>query len=394
MSRQNSSPSPSTSSDIATGQENKYLYCAYHECTRPSWEDHIRDEHYCIFHTPRAEAKRKDFEAAWKNLLASTRNPDGEYQDLDCTGFVFPVKLDFHGARFSGRTVFNDTLFLDFADFYEVEFCDYIEFNDATFTANSDFSYVRFPEYAGFLRAVFSGNTHFYNARFGGVGDFREARFKSRVNFAYVRFEKIGIFDNADFIGADLSYSSFGNCRFEHVRYAMQPMYINGIIFPPERWKVWRWRPRRRVQATNFTGIETRDILTATNRQFVRDIEDQQYINQVRETSPVWQFIWRITSDYGRNFWLFLLWCMGVISLFALIYRIAGSHWFSDTEQWTPITPLYYSLVTFSTLGFGDIHPRLDAGWGQFTVMIEVILGYLGLGGLLSIFSNKLARRA
>ena len=53
---------------------------------------------------------------------------------------------------------------------------------------------------------------------------------------------------------------------------------------------------------------------------------------------------------------------------------------------------MYYSVVTFATLGFGDIVP-LDKG-ARAVVGAEVILGYIMLGGLISIFANKLARRA
>lgn len=53
---------------------------------------------------------------------------------------------------------------------------------------------------------------------------------------------------------------------------------------------------------------------------------------------------------------------------------------------------VYYSLVTFTTLGFGDIVPK--TGWGMFWVTVEVVLGYIMLGGLISIFATKLARRS
>ncbi len=33
-------------------------------------------------------------------------------------------------------------------------------------------------------------------------------------------------------------------------------------------------------------------------------------------------------------------------------------------------------------------------GWGRFFAAFEVILGYIGLGGLISILANKVARRA
>ncbi len=55
-------------------------------------------------------------------------------------------------------------------------------------------------------------------------------------------------------------------------------------------------------------------------------------------------------------------------------------------------TMIYYSVVTFTTLGFGDLTPATTtAAWW---VMAEVILGYIMLGGLISILANKLARRS
>ncbi len=63
-----------------------------------------------------------------------------------------------------------------------------------------------------------------------------------------------------------------------------------------------------------------------------------------------------------------------------------------DTFNHWLFTPLYFSIVTFTTLGFGDIQP--GNGPGLFWVSLEVIIGYVMLGGLISIFANKLARRS
>jgi voltage-gated potassium channel Kch len=53
---------------------------------------------------------------------------------------------------------------------------------------------------------------------------------------------------------------------------------------------------------------------------------------------------------------------------------------------------LYYSVVTLTTLGYGDVVPASPTA--QVLAMCEVVLGYVMLGGLLSIFSNKMSRRA
>jgi hypothetical protein len=63
-----------------------------------------------------------------------------------------------------------------------------------------------------------------------------------------------------------------------------------------------------------------------------------------------------------------------------------------SNEPWNFGSAFYFSIVTFTTLGFGDVVAvNLFA---RFLVTFEVILGYVMLGGLISIFANKLARRS
>jgi hypothetical protein len=72
--------------------------------------------------------------------------------------------------------------------------------------------------------------------------------------------------------------------------------------------------------------------------------------------------------------------------------RAEHFHYENIHPEWPGLSFIYYSIVTFTTLGFGDIYPK--PGWLQFWVALEVILGYIMLGGLISILANKLARRS
>ena len=83
--------------------------------------------------------------------------------------------------------------------------------------------------------------------------------------------------------------------------------------------------------------------------------------------------------------------------VFGLVYRFAFNECFVFTNEqlgkalhWYDY--MYYSIVTFTTLGFGDIVPSQPLA--RAVVALEVILGYIMLGGLISIFANKLARRS
>ena len=80
---------------------------------------------------------------------------------------------------------------------------------------------------------------------------------------------------------------------------------------------------------------------------------------------------------------------MFVTLAFALAYARVGVD-YGDHE--TSFSPFYYSVVTLTTLGYGDAVPASTAA--QVLAALQALLGYVGLGGLLSILANKMARRA
>ena len=48
---------------------------------------------------------------------------------------------------------------------------------------------------------------------------------------------------------------------------------------------------------------------------------------------------------------------------------------------------LYFSVVTMTTLGFGDIAANPDSWLGQTLLMFQVILGYVLMGALVTRFA-------
>ena len=104
--------------------------------------------------------------------------------------------------------------------------------------------------------------------------------------------------------------------------------------------------------------------------------------------------VWWVTCDCGRSIWRWLAWCATVIVIFGALFAWSQG-WETplvqpDTERLasaTRYTPFYFSIVTFSTLGFGDVTPCRLAG--EIVVTLEVLFGYVMLGGLISIFTMK-----
>lgn len=115
--------------------------------------------------------------------------------------------------------------------------------------------------------------------------------------------------------------------------------------------------------------------------------------------------LWKYSCDYGTNLLRWFITSAIIIFIFGVLYSNFGltlsssglQHFFEAVKPSIKVSsvdnafsPFYYSVVTFATLGYGDITPS-DLS-GQIFSVIEVLTGYLMLGGLLSVFSKKIVR--
>lgn len=112
-----------------------------------------------------------------------------------------------------------------------------------------------------------------------------------------------------------------------------------------------------------------------------------------RVVEPFW---WM--SDYGLSTKRVIFTFFGLAALFANIY----GYWALNappgivngvtvTENGTPvpilvlpIRVLYFSIVTMTTLGFGDMYARANSFWGHLLLTVQVLLGYVLLGALVT----------
>lgn len=152
-----------------------------------------------------------------------------------------------------------------------------------------------------------------------------------------------------------------------------------------------RLRMMRDYKKANWIGVDIRDINFAGAYLMRREIVDQNFIKEFRSynsISKILYYPWMLTCDCGRSMFRWCC-CIGILLLiFAELYSFVGIDY---GRYETALSPFYFSVVTMTTLGFGDAVPKTLGG--QILTMIEVSTGYVMLGGLLSIFSNKLARR-
>jgi uncharacterized protein YjbI with pentapeptide repeats len=123
-----------------------------------------------------------------------------------------------------------------------------------------------------------------------------------------------------------------------------------------------------------------------------RFAHDQNYLAEFRSqsrTNEALYWVWWLTSDCGRSIARWSLLILFNVLLFSMLYTWVGVD-FGDHR--TPLSPIYFSVVTLTSLGFGDVVPTSILG--QAAVIVQVSCGYMMLGGLMSIFANKMARRA
>jgi Ca2+/Na+ antiporter len=87
------------------------------------------------------------------------------------------------------------------------------------------------------------------------------------------------------------------------------------------------------------------------------------------------------TKFYGGIFFLIIL-------VFAVVYTLLPST-INGVDHFG--NALYFSIVTITTLGFGDVTPA--KGWGQLLVSLEAIAGVISIGLFLNAISESQAQK-
>jgi len=133
------------------------------------------------------------------------------------------------------------------------------------------------------------------------------------------------------------------------------------------------------------------------NRLFVRDAADQDYLDTLEDQwrhNPLWQFVFWLWGlfDYGRSLLSVIVFASILILGFGWVYAHRLGMLSYGGRHPTVFTPYYFSIVTYTTLGFGDVRPNNLVG--EILVSVEVILGYVTLGLLLAVLAEKIARRS
>jgi len=190
--------------------------------------------------------------------------------------------------------------------------------------------------------------------------------------------------DGADFSYADIQDANFALSYMEGARF--EAAAVNGGTL------IWRSKISR---LTDFTGVglDTARIEPALKQLLQYNIRRLAWENWYK-THPILKWpvraFWAI-SDYGRSTGRIVGWFFAIALGFAAIYDIfpgltselhVTGHWLTDA-----IRSWYFSVVTMTTLGFGDVCANPESPWGHLLLSLHVLSGYILLGALVTRFA-------
>ena len=195
---------------------------------------------------------------------------------------------------------------------------------------------------------------------------------------------------NARLSEADLSYAIFTRAKL--VESDLKKSNVFGTNFELADMQGCRLLGIKNFKKAKWVGADIRGLDLRGAYLVRRYIADENYLYEFQSSSKFHRaiyLVWWASSDCGRSLLRWFVWLFCLTLMFAGIYTQVEIDYGAHV---TPFSPVYFSFVTLTTLGYGDAVPSsLPA---QIFVTLQAITGYMGLGGLLSILGNKMARRA
>lgn len=323
------------------------------------------------------------------------------YGDVWFEGVKFMGAASFLRANFSGDAYFKDVSFNSVARFDQAEFngqasflgakfSDWPTFKKATFSRSARFDGTAFNNHASFDGATFCGKGLFNNAKFNGHVWFDEATFRGDASFESVKFsgpawfKKVTFSREARFDGATFSiYAGFDGATFRGRASFFGAIYNPGTAVRFDQpTGVYHRRPFRHrrdgesaYRLAKLSAQQAGDYAAAGNYHYAeqRAIEDRRWNQSGLRPWRIAFWLWlgrlvfgRIVFGYGEKPWHSLVVGAAVIVICAVLYwELAAIAPGNLTAPAAAVAyrpdigeAAYFSLVTFTTLGYGDFQPK------------------------------------
>ncbi len=324
-------------------------------------------------------------------------------RDGDCTRLTLPQYIVFDRCTFEDNVVFSGPW--SQPESISVEFKVNVIFNRSIFRGQSRFRNAVFRGDAGFDGCAFDGVATFRKAVFHAEAKFRTAAFNGYCLLGESIYHGPANFTNTHFVrGANLSDVVFlGPTNFAGVYSSSRsvPEHSN-ICFARGKYgddeSFWRFVKQSASDAGYYQMAGEsfyRERCARLRQKFLGDNFDSlgwkdkalRVVGGVRLLPEVAFGKWLF--GYGERPIRILTFSLLIILICGLIFSADGALSLHGQPQGGSfLQGLYFSTITFTTLGYGDLYPTADTIYRQ-VAMIEAASGAL----LVALFVVAMAKR-
>ena len=358
----------------------------------------------------------------------------------DFTEATFEGVAHLQEATFKGGANFIEATFERLAYFKGATFSGVANLPEVTFKGQADFTEVTFKGQANFIEATFEGLAYFKGATFSGVAYLSEATFKGQADFTETTFKGQAYFTEATFEGdADfkLKYLIKGinllklkvfsgkkisiNVMNGKGKISFKRAYLENIYLDIElvecvlidftdtlfrNTKVEKDKIKNHIlqeKEKKFSKAKEIYLLLKNNFHSIGQYEDESWAYKKEKDMErksnchfktlhkwLWSCFLNGIFGYGIQPSKVIMSAILIITLFSFLFMNPGISNIVGIEEITSnnfFDCLYFSTITFTTLGYGDFRPL--EGLGRFLAGSEAFIGAF----MMALFVYTFARR-
>ncbi|MFJ7913905.1 MULTISPECIES: ion channel [unclassified Lysinibacillus] len=165
---------------------------------------------------------------------------------------------------------------------------------------------------------------------------------------------------NSTFLGCNFKNSNLTLAKFNNSN--LEGANLKGARISDVRFNNAKLGYVKYDNKTDFHNIDKESFNGSSNPLFIDFINKKHFLKHFKSKSKsnkVVYYIWYLISDCGQSFSRWFL-VSGIISIiYSLLFTFFNSSFLiSSGRELTPFSYFYFSIVTFTTLGYGDITPK------------------------------------
>ena len=270
-------------------------------------------------------------------------------------------------------------------DFSNSVFEDDIVFDNYKFYGDIIFDNTKFKKSVSFNNCIFNGDCIFVNVVFNEMSNNKEMFINSEVNGQHFVLKNIKNMPRLDGI-------KFSSCS---------KVILENLSFDEEHYEEAKLIYRIGRNQANIIGDYERigDYYYSERYYGGKTIKRKKFKSTIDYLSnKFFDLLSKYTIGYGEKPFNIFIISFLIISIFAFLYMITGLQSLNNTSISISennflknyIDAWYFSMVTFTTVGYGDM--TVETYTGKILVSIEVFLGVTMAASWASVIIKKMSR--